>query len=288
VKFRGLFIGLTTIDIQFFVDHYPKSNVKIKTRPPSVLVGGPATNAAVAFAKLNKGAFLASATGQNAFAGYISRDFEQNQINSFDLINQQEVNPVIATVVTAGNGERNILTHNPAKIKASLSGKTLLDKTQPEIVLLDGFYPEISIDCAKEANAKNIPVVIDAGSWKIQYLEILKHTDIAICSADFYPPGCANSDEVFEYLQNRGVNKIAISKGDKCILFYDGTKRGEIIINKIKVEDTLGAGDFLHGAFCYYYCKYRQFSEALKLAAELATYTCRYKGTRKWLNYFPE
>ena len=53
MKKNGLFLGLTTIDIQYFVDSFPASNVKVKTHPPEIMVGGPATNAAVAFAHLN-------------------------------------------------------------------------------------------------------------------------------------------------------------------------------------------------------------------------------------------
>ena len=55
MKHRALFVGLTTIDIQYFVNEFPASNRKIKTNPPDLFVGGPATNAAVAFAKLRQG-----------------------------------------------------------------------------------------------------------------------------------------------------------------------------------------------------------------------------------------
>ena len=67
MQYSGLFIGLTTIDIQYFVDTFPESNRKVKTEAPEIFVGGPATNAAVAFAKLNNGAFLASPVGKNPF-----------------------------------------------------------------------------------------------------------------------------------------------------------------------------------------------------------------------------
>ena len=67
-KYKALFAGLTTIDIQYFVETFPASNIKVKTAPPGILIGGPATNAAIAFAALNGTAALASATGKNAFS----------------------------------------------------------------------------------------------------------------------------------------------------------------------------------------------------------------------------
>jgi sugar/nucleoside kinase (ribokinase family) len=54
----------------------------------------------------------------------------------------------------------------------------------------------------------------------------------------------------------------------------------------VKVVDTLGAGDFLHGAFCSYYLQLNlNFENALNQAANLATFTCKFEGTRNWINF---
>ncbi len=283
MKYNGLFIGLTTIDIQYFVDEFPESNKKIKTNAPEILVGGPATNAAVAFAKLNNGAFLASALGQNSFSKFFELDFKQTNVSHFDIIKQQKLNPVIASVVTSNNGERNIFTHNPEKIKPNITVEELFNCVSPDIILLDGFYPEFSIDCARLAHKNRIPVVLDCGSWKPQYNNIFEFTDVVICSDDFHPPACHNSDQVLQYIQKNKVNKIAITRGGGNIIFTD-KKRGNIAVETVEVKDSLGAGDFLHGAFCYYYLQLGNFEAALKNASELASYSCRFKGTRKWLN----
>jgi sugar/nucleoside kinase (ribokinase family) len=287
MQYNGLFVGLTTIDIQYFVDTFPVSNSKVKTNAPDILVGGPATNAAVAFAKLNNGAFLASPAGKNSFADIISADFDQTKINHFDLIKEQTANPVIASVVTAKNGDRNIFTHHPDLIQSDITVQELFEKIKPQIVMLDGFYPEFSKACAKLAKNRNIPVVMDCGSWKPQYNTLLEYVDIAICSEDFYPPQCDNSDQVFKFMQEKGIDKIAISRGEKSILYLD-KKRGEVPVEKSKVVDTLGAGDFLHGAFCFYYFQCGEFENSLKLAAAVASYTCKFKGTRDWLYNFPK
>lgn len=287
MQYRGLFIGLTTIDIQYFVDSFPEQNVKIKTTPPDILVGGPAANAALAFAKLNKSANLVSAVGRNSFSEFIVDDFKKNNISFIDIIEDNKTNPVIASVITCKNGNRNIFTHNPETITPKISAKELLEKLQPEILLLDGFYPEFGVECTQIAKQKNIPVVLDCGSWKPQYEILLNYADVVICSNDFYPPNCINSKQVFQYLKKKKIGKIAISNGEEDIVFLNN-KSGKITIDKTEVIDTLGAGDILHGSFCYYYCKYRHFKKALKLASEVASFSCKYKGTRSWLNYFPE
>lgn len=284
MKYSALFIGLTTIDIQYFVDQFPKSNIKVKTRPPELLVGGPATNASVAFAMLNNGVHLASAIGNNSFSEFILNDFNKTQITSYDILEGQYFYPILASVITAENGERNIFTHHPETIDPTLTATELIEKVQPEIILIDGFYPEFSFECAKIAKQKNIPIVLDCGSWKPQYEFLLNYADIAICSNDFYPPNCKTSQQVFNYLQAKKVKKMAITRGEESVLFFDKIE-GEIEVQKLQVVDSLGAGDFFHGAFCFFYMNLCDFDAALQKAAEIASLSCCYKGTREWLIY---
>lgn len=288
MTFNNLFVGLTTVDIQYFVEKFPGNNIKIKTTEPDILVGGPATNASVAFSFLNNGANLVSQVGENAFSAFINFDFKHTNLNLRDLAAGQNIKPVIASVVTSSNGDRNIFTHNPTEVVFSLKPKDLFLEINPEIVLLDGFYPGFAVEIARIAHRNGVPVILDCGSWKLQYQHILPFAECAICSADFLPPGCENESDVFAFMKNAGVKNVAISRGDKDILYEGIDRSGSIKVPKVNVLDTLGAGDFLHGAFCYYYLRTREFTEALKNAAFLASHTCSFKGTREWLNKYHE
>jgi len=283
-NYRGLFVGLTTVDIQYYVEQFPEPNIKIKSEAPSILIGGPATNAAVAFSALNGGAHLATAVGDNAFTSLVKSDFNTNNIILNDIAENQNISPVLASVITSLNGDRTILTHNPTEVNANLKVSELFETVKPQVVMLDGFNPGFSVECAATAKEKGIPVVIDCGSWKPQYSEILKYTDIVICSADFYPPACDSPQQVFSYLKNYGIKYSAISRGEKSILFQENENKGEIRVDEVKVVDTLGAGDFLHGAFCYYWLENFSFEKALKMASEIAGFSCRFRGTRSWIN----
>ena len=286
MKYSGFFAGLTTIDIQYFVDQFPESNKKLKTAAPDILVGGPATNAAIAFSHLNGGACLASATGKNPFSTYIGDDFLQNKVQYYNFTASKKSNPVLATVVTSGiNGDRTIFTHHPGPIASELDVGELIQQVNPQIILLDGFYPEATVELAHICNLKNVPVVLDCGSWKPQYEILVPLADIVICSNDFFPPGCGSINEVVDFLHNSGVKKAAVSRGADNLVFVDSGRRGELPVEKTNIVDTLGAGDFLHGAFCFYFLDTNfQFEEALKQAVNFATFTCKFKGTRSWIN----
>ena len=285
MPYTALFAGLTTVDIQYHVDEFPVANVKLKADPPDILVGGPVTNAAVAFAKLNGTAHLLSSVGKNAFNEIITEDFKETKLVHIDLAGGRKSAPVLATVVTSKYaGDRNIFTHDPVTPKTDLDPKDLIDRIMPQIVMLDGFYPEFCIELAKVASERNIPVVLDCGSWKPQYEKMLSHAETVICSADFIPPGCLTSIEAMQFLRDAGVINVAVSRGEESILFDGGKGINEIKVDKVEAVDTLGAGDFLHGAFCFYALKLGNFENALRAASQLATLSCKFKGTREWLN----
>nr|WP_321356657.1 PfkB family carbohydrate kinase [uncultured Draconibacterium sp.] len=285
MKHRALFVGLTTIDIQYFIDEIPVANTKIKTDIPDILVGGPATNAAVAFAYLNKTATLASPAGLNAFSSFIDQDLNSVGVDHFDLAYGQEFETILATVLTSKNGDRTIISHNPTEVESTISPQKLIDLVEPQILLIDGFYPEFSLECVKICKERRIPVVSDCGSWKPQFDELLDYIDIAICSADFMPPNCVNQEELFDFMTAKNVKSVAISNGEDEIQYYSEDKKGSLAIPEVLVKDTLGAGDFLHGAFCYYFLESTDFERAIKEAALLASFTCSFEGTRKWLNF---
>ena len=52
---------------------------------------------------------------------------------------------------------------------------------------------------------------------------------------------------------------------------------------EILVAGTSGAGDIFHGAFCSYTATGSSFVDSLRQAAVIATESCRFRGTRKWM-----
>lgn len=284
MKYRALFFGLTTIDIQYFVEEFPEANKKVKSGAPEIMVGGPAANAAVAFSFLNNGTHFISSIGKEPFSSLIRDDFATTSLDFIDF-STDGTEPIISSVVTSANGDRNIFTHHPEAVKPRIDASELIDKVKPEIILLDGFYPEFGIPLAREASKRNITVVLDCGSWKPQYSELLKYAHTVICSEDFLPPDCKNADDVFRFVSEAGVTNVAVSRGHKSILYKSNKENGEVLIESCQVFDTLGAGDFLHGAFCYYFLQHSNFLQALISASKLASFTCTLKGTRNWLKH---
>jgi sugar/nucleoside kinase (ribokinase family) len=128
-------------------------------------------------------------------------------------------------------------------------------------------------------------------SWKPGFENIIPFVDYAICSANFYPPGCYTREEVIVYLQKAGIPNIAITQGKKPIQYLTQGQTGFVDIPKINKEssaiDTLGAGDIFHGAFCYYILE-ASFITALEQSAKIASFSCQFFGTRRWMQEFQQ
>lgn len=282
---RGLFVGITTLDLIYLAPYLPQANEKLSAVDSTISAGGPATNASVAFSYFGNHARLLSVIGQHPITNLITTDLSQFSIEHQDLQPQwPESPPTSSIIVTQTNGDRAVISLNTARCQAQPEQIPPKILAGIDLVLIDGHQMPVSQVVAKNAQAQNIPVVVDGGSWKPGFEEVLKHTDYAICSANFYPPNCQTPEEVFHYLNAIGVPNLAITQGNDPILYQTPHTKGEIPVPPITPIDTLGAGDIFHGAFCHYILQ-QNFHHALSAAGEIATKACQFFGTRNWMNF---
>ncbi|MDY7006667.1 MAG: sugar kinase [Cyanobacteriota bacterium] len=279
----GLFVGLITLDLVYLTTTYPEKNQKIVAADRTITAGGPATNAAVTFSYFDNQTTLLCGLGNHPITHLIRADLEKHNVTIQDLDKNRDEPPPVSSIITTQNtGDRSVISINATKSQIS---KKLID---PEIihnidlVLIDGHQMAASLEVAQLAKSKNIPIVIDGGSWKPGFEEILPFVDYAICSANFYPPNCESKEEVFAYLANQNIPHIAITQGEKPIKYLSQGKFGNVEVPKINAVDTLGAGDIFHGAFCHYIFNW-EFTEALANAVNIAAHSCQYFGTRQWI-----
>ena len=281
-SFNGLFVGLVTLDLIYLAESPPKNNQKLVAEDYIVAAGGPVTNAAVTFSYLGNKAVVSSVVGCHPMTQLIKSDLANYQVEIIDYYPTTENPPPVSSIiVTKGTGERAVISINAVKTQVDRQA-ILPDLQDIDIVLIDGHQMKLGCAIAKLAKAENIPVVIDGGSWKPGFDRLLPFVDYAICSANFYPPDCQNSQEVFAYLLQMGIPHIAITHGEKPIQYLSKSEIKMLDVPKIQSADTLGAGDIFHGAFCYYVLQ-ETFTVALEKAAKIAALSCQSFGTRRWM-----
>ncbi len=278
----GFFFGLNTIDLQFKTHRYPSANTKTRAEATAMHVGGPATNAAVCFQWLGGKSELLTPIGKHSFQTFIFEELQGLNVEITDAAPDSNAFPTLAAVVSEQQkGTRTIVVSPPSEVKftsAKFSGNE-----KPAILLIDGFYMEKAIHLANHYKNQQVPVILDGGSWKEGMDELLPLVDIAICAASFHPPGENTAKGVIEYLVKKGISRAAITRDADPVMYYENGNVGEIATLNIRAVDSLGAGDFFHGAFCYYHARGYSFTHSLSGACIVAGNSCKYFGSRQWM-----
>jgi sugar/nucleoside kinase (ribokinase family) len=281
---RGLFVGLVTLDFVYLAAAAPQSNQKIVASDYTVASGGPATNAAATFSYLGNQANLLGVVGTHPMTELIKADLAKCQVELSDLApKSNQIPPVSSVIITQGTGERAVVSINAVKTQVSSNYAQRDILSDIDIVLIDGHQRTVGAEYARIAKSRNIPVVIDGGSWKQGFESILPFVDYAICSANFHPPNCNTSEQVFAYLSSLGIPHMAITHGEQPIQYLSNNKIHTLAVPTVKIVDTLGAGDIFHGAFCHFIL-FKNFAEALESAAQTAAASCQAFGTRRWMD----
>lgn len=282
---HGIFLGMSTIDIVYSVAQFPAPNSKVSAETQDVFIGGPATNAAIAFHHLGGKASLVTVVGHHPLTGLLREEFRRHEITLIDLAPEYTGVPVISSISVNPAGERNIVSANAHGV---IIPETKVDESvlaTASVLLLDGHYMPAAQAWASAARNHGIEVVLDGGSWKSGTDKLLETVTTAVCSADFLPPRCSTEDDAIAYLKSRGVPRIAITRGANTIHFASANSSGYISVPQVEKVDTMGAGDIFHGSFCYYFASGLSFEESLRRAAIVAAESCRYRGTREWMQH---
>ena len=286
---RVTFAGLATYDVVHLVEALPASDAKVAALDFFTAAGGPAANGAVACAHLGARPTLVTALPDHPVSAFIADDLAECGVE-LAVVAGYEGTPITASImVTASTGERAIVSPTSVATDSPLIAVAHPEMQDTSCVLIDGYFRSLSLPIARAARARAIPVILDAGSFKTYTDELLGCVDVAVVSDAFRPPATgSNPDSVFAYLRARGVMWAAITRGAGSILYMCPGGSGEVEVPRVDgVVDTLGAGDFFHGALAYRIATLGlsgdRFPADLAFAADVVARSLTTFGTRAWL-----
>ncbi|WP_405540151.1 PfkB family carbohydrate kinase [Streptomyces sp. NBC_00075] len=286
---EGLFVGLCTLDVIQLVEHTPSSNQKLTARQQTVAAGGPAANAAAAFAHLGGAARLLTAIGSHPLGLAVAADLHRLGVAVSDLAAGSVEPPAVSSVlVTESSGDRAVVSTNATGHRLAPPDDLDALVAACDIVEFDGHHGELARAAARSARAVGRRTVLDGGSWKAGTQDLLPLIDVAVCSDDFRPPGTHTPEDTLRFLREQGVRWAAVSRGGLPIVWAGPDSGGTVDVPAVPVADTLGAGDVLHGALTHDLALHdhltpRDFAEALRNAATVASLACASFGTRAWM-----
>lgn len=272
----GLFVGLATLDVIQLVDALPSANLKTTARESWLAAGGPATNAAIAFAALGGRATLVTALGEGPASEVVRADLRSAGVEVIDGAPRGfRLAPSVA-LVDATTGDRAVVSGSGRRPDELFVDKSVADGA--DVVLLDGHHPGLVLPLARAVAAAGRPVVVDAGSHKPVFDELWAGVSDVICSADYAHP----SGRPPESLRERGPELVAVSHGAAPLAWWMADASGELPVPAVEAVDTLGAGDVLHGAYAFALAEGRDRIEALSFGIAAASRRVTSLGPFAW------
>ncbi|MDR3739220.1 MAG: PfkB family carbohydrate kinase [Terracidiphilus sp.] len=283
---RVLFVGRTTLDALYRLDAMPAEDTKAYATAMHAASGGPATNAALTHALLGGDATLVSPLGIGPWSTPVHDELARCGVRHIDLAaNTAYETPLVTVLVNTSRSTRTAI--NPPLSDISFAALPAAWNPAwgpaPRVVLSDGFHLDATLGLLRACRDAGAALVLDGGSWKRGTDALAPMLTAAICSERFAVPGVAHEPEAtLAWFATQRVPFAAITRGPKSILVLDRGRRYEIEIEAICAIDTLGAGDVLHGAFCYFLARTGDCEQALREAARVATQSCSGLGIDAW------
>ncbi len=277
-----LCVGRATFDLGYACPAFPVEDGKLSANQFWSGAGGSALNGAVTARALGSDVRLLTLIGAGSLANAVHEELALFDVPVEDFAAPgAEVLPVSSIIVVPEKGTRTVIDQQPPQeVARAVDAEAALEGAR--VLYCDGFLPEIAMPLAKAARERDIPVVLDGGSWKPWTGKLMPHVDHAIVSERFDPPRQGETD-ILAAVHALGPTVAAVTRGPGPIAWSDGTRRGEVTPPDVDAIDTLGAGDIFHGAYCHFLAQGEDIVDALARAAETAAQSCCHHGTRAWI-----
>ncbi|WP_199224429.1 PfkB family carbohydrate kinase [Serinibacter arcticus] len=287
---HGLFAGLATLDVAQHVERPPGANEKVTATATHLSAGGPAANAAVAFAALGGRATLLTALGESPTAVLVRAELEEQGVDVVDVTPDATAPPpVSAIIVTTATGERSVVGSDAvASTVEAPDGEALAALVaDADVVLVDGHHPRLGVGTATAARTAGVPVVLDLGRWKPAMDALVPLADHVVCSADARAPGATDHASSVAALRERGARVVVVTRGAAPALWWADGDDGEVAVPRVVAVDTLGAGDAFHGAYTFAVGCGQGPTAAVRLGVDVASLRVAHAGPRAWAAHLP-
>lgn len=300
---KVIVVGDANVDI---IVPYPKflneERTLVDYPEPELVGGGTAANTAVALSKLGVETKFIGTIGKDNYGQYIIQDFENQGVDTSNIISEPELNTVGVFAFIDENGERYLwgwpriqqsfkyLDDNKISFEdikqadwVHSSGMCLTYNTSARSTIIKIFKAayEAGVPTSFDLNLR-----VDNGKLDAEYekaiREIIKYTTYLLGSG---------TDE-FAWLgedKDWRKNAKAFVSDNRTIIVRNGKEGSYGFANdleihvpafNVKVEDTVGAGDVYNAGFIASKLEGKDLRDCLLMGNAVSGYTVMYKGAR--------
>ena len=270
--------GIAVQDIVMRVQNFPAPGTKVAASEFVITGGGCAANAAVTVARLNGRVAFAGPLGgsTDAVSNRILADLKKEGVDCAGVARVEGGTASVSLILLDATGEKTIATRRGINLGDVLPKDPNGLVANVDAALVDNRFPEFVTAVCRAAQARRIPIVIDldqATRLDDPLLALGTHV-VASTEALFAMTGLQDHKQALEKLAQHLAGFVAITDGAKGVYWLEGRELRHLPAFKVKVIDSLGAGDAFHGGFTLALAEGRALPEILRFASATAALKC--------------
>ena len=278
-------IGVCTVDYLVIVPRLPHRNENMRAQMFARELGGLASIALIAAARLGARARLIARIGDDDAGDYIRGALLDEGIDASQLLVEAGgESHVSVIVVDEPSGDRSIMTRLPTGKPVAADDIQRDDIASARVLFVDNINAA-TLQAAEWAREAGKHVVLDPSRPYAEIKPLLKYVTVPVVPeawARAWLPGCPVGG-VAERLCQEGAEIAVVTLGERgAVASWDGQTQAFPAF-AVDVVDTTGAGDAYHGAFMYGLLQGWDVPRMARFAAAVGALNCRALGGRSAL-----
>jgi sulfofructose kinase len=275
-------VGLNATDTIIPVPEYPARGSKVAFRSANILPGGQVASAVAACAQWGLRTRYVGKVGDDA-AGELHRaEFARLGVEAH-LVVAERCSSQQAFILVDDKGERTVLWKRDERLKLRAEELRRDWVVDARVLHVDGHDTAAAAMAAGWAHEAGVPVVADLDELYPGVEELLPKLDYFVSSRDI--PGRLTGEADLrkalpEVRERYGCVLAAATLGEEGVLAWDGVKFWHAAAYRVKVLDSIGAGDIFHAGFIYGLLQGWGMQRQLDFACAAAALNCVAVGAR--------
>lgn len=252
-----LVVGSSNIDLTARVDHLPVPGETVTNAEFAQTFGGKGANQAVAAARLGGQVTFVTMLGHDSYSSQLRNQFESVGIEMRYVLDTPSAPTGTAFIFVSAKGENCIAVAPGANAHLTPEKVDIFEDAieSTDIVVMQAEIPyETVCAVAEKAAAKGKKVLynpapacdVDDRLIKCITTMVLNEVEASVVSGIQYDG--SNLDEIADSLMARGVKNVIITLGGDGVYMKNSESIVRIPSHKVKVVDTVAAGDTFCGA----------------------------------------
>jgi len=275
-------VGLNATDTIIPVPEYPARGAKVAFRSANILPGGQVASAVAACAQWGLLTRYVGKVGDDA-AGELHRaEFARLGVEAH-LVVAKGCPSQQAFILVDDKGERTVLWKRDERLKLQAEELRREWVVDARVLHVDGHDTAAAAMAAGWAHEAGVPVVADLDELYPGVEELLPKLDYFVSSRDIPGrlTGEADLRKALPVVRERyGCVLAAATLGEEGVLAWDGVKFWHAAAYRVKVLDSIGAGDIFHAGFIYGLLQGWGMQKQLDFACAAAALNCMAVGAR--------